>query len=43
MSSAMIAFGERIDTAKIIGAALILLGMATNSWPERRTRPIEAK
>jgi O-acetylserine/cysteine efflux transporter len=35
MSSAMIAFGEKLDTARIVGAGLILAGMAVNSWPVR--------
>ena len=35
MSSSMLVFGEKIDTAKIIGAGLIVIGMAVNSWSAR--------
>jgi O-acetylserine/cysteine efflux transporter len=35
MSSSMIVFGEKLDTSKLIGAALIVVGMAVNSLPVR--------
>jgi|SRR5579862_9762952 len=43
MSASMIAFGEKLDTAKLIGAGLIVVGMAVNSWPDRRNRAAESK
>lgn len=35
MSSSMIAFGEKLDASKLVGAGLIVVGMAVNSWPVR--------
>jgi len=40
MSSSLLAFGERFDTNKLIGSALIVLGMAANSWPTRKASAI---
>jgi O-acetylserine/cysteine efflux transporter len=35
MSASALVFGEKLDASKLIGAALIVLGMAANSWPTR--------
>ena len=36
ISSSALLLGERLETEKLIGAALIVAGVAANSWPNRR-------
>lgn len=44
IGSSALLLGERLDTAKLIGAGLIVAGLAANSWPTRKTpRAAEAK
>jgi O-acetylserine/cysteine efflux transporter len=40
VSSSILVFGERLSLAKAIGCLLIVAGVAANSWPARRLRPI---
>jgi O-acetylserine/cysteine efflux transporter len=38
IASSWLLLGERLDAAKLIGAGLIVAGVAANSWPMRGTR-----
>jgi O-acetylserine/cysteine efflux transporter len=41
--AALLAYGEQLSTARIVGAGLIVIGMATNSWPSRKPRAVEVE
>ena len=44
IGSSALLLGERLDTAKLIGAGLIVFGLAANAWPARKPRTlVEAK
>jgi O-acetylserine/cysteine efflux transporter len=42
IGSSALLLGEKLDTAKLIGAGLIVAGLAANSWPARKARALAA-
>jgi len=40
MASSALFLGERFDTARLLGAGLIVAGVAASSWPRRSPRTL---